>query len=95
MGPCVLLVVIFAGADSTNFNYFRKEVCGALSIGSPRRIDNAPFYYISEERIECLDLLPAFREYKDQALYWKEDDHLNVEGNNLAAHNIIKFLNEK
>ena len=45
--------------------------------------------------IRCLDLLPAFRAEKDESLYKERDDHLNTDGNRLAAKLIMEFYNQK
>ena len=45
--------------------------------------------------IRCLDLLPAFRAKKDESLYRERDDHLNTNGNKLAAKLIMEFFNQK
>ena len=45
--------------------------------------------------VRCLDLLPAFRAKKDESLYKERDDHLNTNGNRLAAKLIMEFYNQK
>ena len=45
--------------------------------------------------VRCLDLLPAFRAKNDESLYKERDDHLNTNGNRLAAKLIIEFYNQK
>ena len=44
--------------------------------------------------IPVLDLLPYYREKRDQDWFWDTDDHMNVEGSHMAARIIADFLKQ-
>ena len=49
--------------------------------------------FCEENGLECLDVLPAFRESgRTRKLYWLRDTHWNVEGNALAAEHLVEYF---
>lgn len=48
--------------------------------------------FCEEEKIQCLDLLPAFRAQSGKEFYLDWDDHFNFAGNRLAKELILNFL---
>lgn len=48
--------------------------------------------FARENGIECFDLLPGFREHRDQRFYLENDDHWNEQGNAFAFRLIKEYL---
>jgi hypothetical protein len=52
--------------------------------------------FCRERNIECADLLPAFRERQEEALYLPHTDmHWNAAGHRLAGHRLAEFLGNR
>jgi hypothetical protein len=50
--------------------------------------------FCAEERLDLIDLLPAFRAAQPRELYLDNDDHWNTDGNRLATEVIVRALEE-
>jgi hypothetical protein len=50
--------------------------------------------YCEDRGIPCLDLLPSFRERRDEDFFRPTDPHFNDEGDKLAAELVYRFLEE-
>jgi len=94
-----LVIVIFPHTFQVNKNNFDilSRVGNAVDERtlSEQRPQELLREFCEEERVDCLDLLPVFRAHRDEALFWPEDEHLNSAGIQLAAENIVDFLNKK
>jgi hypothetical protein len=95
-----LLVVIIPTREQV-YEYLRPSG-GLLDWEYPNRRLNE---YFEKEGISVFDLLPEFRSYANpkpklsldpvKDLYWSQDYHLNIKGNQLAGLLISRYLLEQ
>ena len=49
--------------------------------------------FLEKDQIDYLDLLPVFRKH-NKRLYWRNDEHWNIEGNRASAQALATYLRE-
>lgn len=86
------LLIVLIPAKEQVYPFLRNDVQKSHDLG---KINAALHEFCDREKIECLDLLPAFRRYAKQTprkymgakddLYWRLDPHWNAKGNRLAG----------
>ena len=52
-------------------------------------------FFCQENQIQCIDLLPIFRERNEEEFYVENDDHFNEAGDKLASEEILKIIKSK
>ncbi len=86
-----LLVTIMASPDQAVPLSEKKDRLKLLTSSEPQKYFRE---YMDKEGIRYLDLLPVLSEGNAQRYFFKQDGHLNKEGHQQVAREIVKFLQE-
>ena len=91
-----LILVIFPASIQVNdshFEFYKKLTFNldrrTLESTKPQRL---LMEFCADRYIACLDLLPAFKSWKNEEFYRDKDDHLNEKGNHVAGQLILDFF---